>query len=182
MARSVNSTRPNGADFSSCRKYRYRLWRTWDGSDRATERPCLFILLNPSTADEYADDPTVQRCRSFAQSWGFGGMEVVNLFAFRSTDPTMLRSTPHPVGPSNDTVILAAIQRAGRVVCAWGSHGTLHGRGVAVTRMLQERNVRTLCFRLTRTGQPVHPSRLPRASALVLYTGADGSSSMGSAC
>jgi len=176
------SSQPNGADFCLCRKYRYRLWRTWGVPDQPTKRLCLFILLNPSTADERADDRTVQRCRAFAQSWGFGGMDVVNLFAFRSTDPTALRGVPDPIGPSNDAAILSALQRAEQVVCAWGGHGTLHNRGAAVMRMLQGKGVEAFCFGRTRTGQPVHPSRLRHTSSLTRCIMLAGASSMEDLC
>lgn len=79
-----------GATFSECRRYRYRLWRYWDRS----KPPLCFLMLNPSTADDLSNDPTVERCQRRALAMGFGGLEVVNIFAFRSTDPAALYSLP----------------------------------------------------------------------------------------
>src|SRR4028119_2392792 len=87
-----------GAIFDPTRTYRYALWRTWD----AARPPVAFVLLNPSTADARRDDPTIRRCANFARTWGFGGLEVVNLFAFRATHPTDLKCAADPVGPQND--------------------------------------------------------------------------------
>ena len=91
----------SGATFSPCRRYRYTLWRQWD------ERPpATFIMLNPSTADETANDPTVERCQRRAQAMGYGGVRVANIFALRSTDPRALYTAEDPVGPENDHALL----------------------------------------------------------------------------
>lgn len=84
----------SGAAFSPCRRYRYRLWRTW--GDAA---PAVFVMLNPSTADEIENDPTVERCERRARAMGFGGLRVANIFSLRSTDPTALYTSDDPVGP-----------------------------------------------------------------------------------
>ena len=75
--------------FSSCRTYRYVLWRELDA---ANPRYALFIGLNPSTADEVADDPTIRRCKDFARRWGYGAVCVANLFAYRATKPAKLKA------------------------------------------------------------------------------------------
>lgn len=99
------------ASFDESRTYRYSLIR------RCAEGPiCVWVLLNPSTADERKDDPTIRRCGGFSKSWGFGALEVVNLFAFRATDPRSLWLAMDPVGPKNDEQTLAALKVAGRVV------------------------------------------------------------------
>lgn len=108
----------DGATLSACRKYRYRLWRAW--GDR--ENRCVFVMLNPSTADESENDPTIRKCIGFAKRWGFGAIDVVNLFAWRDTDPTGLLSAADPVGPDNDDHIASAIGDARRVVWSWGKH------------------------------------------------------------
>src|SRR5205823_6070189 len=79
----------------------------------------------PSTADEWDDDPTARRCIGFAQNWGFGALALVNLFAYRSTEPAGLLQAEDPVGPANDTHILASARTATRIVLAWGAKGGL---------------------------------------------------------
>jgi len=86
------------AKFSTCRKYRYALWRIWDDS-----KPYAMIVgLNPSTADETKNDPTISRCINFSKDWGYGGLCMANLFAFRATKPSVLMSSNDPVGSAND--------------------------------------------------------------------------------
>lgn len=136
---------------SPCGAYRYRLEREWD-----SELPKVaFIMLNPSTADAEKDDPTIRRCIGFAKSWGFGGLIVGNLFALRSTDPAALYSHPDPVGPDNDACLRGIASCAEQVVCAWGTHGALNGRGLAVGEMLNSANLAAL--KLTADGHPGHP-------------------------
>ena len=98
MDLSINKS----ATFSNCRKYRYALSRSWDEKKKIV----LFIGLNPSTADEKKDDPTIRRCINYAQSWGFGGLQVANLFAYRATKPTKLRYVENPVGDDNDQQLI----------------------------------------------------------------------------
>ena len=109
-------------------RYRYRLSRTWD----PTGPVVAFVMLNPSTADAEVLDPTVRRCVGFARGWGFGSLEVVNLFAFRATDPRDLLRAAAPVGAANDRAILDAASAADRVVVAWGTRGTHLGRATEV--------------------------------------------------
>jgi len=112
--------------------YRYLLWRTWDASlPRA-----LWILLNPSTADERKGDPTLRRCKAFTASWGFGGLEIVNLFALRTSYPRDLYQVAGPVGAANDQRIIAAAKRATRSILAWGAHGDYRQRDQAVFALL----------------------------------------------
>ena len=147
-----------GATFSADGRYRYRLWRRWDRA-----RPVVaFVMLNPSTADATRDDPTIRRCISFARAWGFGGVEVVNLFAYRATDPRVLRRARDPVGPGNDRQIARACREAALVVAAWGaSHAG--DRAAHVLRRLSAPR----CFGTTRSGQPAHPLYLPRTARLI---------------
>lgn len=146
-----------GATFSPCREYRYRLWRRWDAS-----RPSVcWVMLNPSTADEETNDPTVERCSRRALSWGYGAIEVVNLFALRSTDPKYLARHADPVGPGNDEAILAAARGAGLVICAWGEHGNLGRRGRTVSSLLADAGLAAHALKLSKSGQPCHPLYLP---------------------
>lgn len=144
----------SGAAFSPCRRYRYRLWRRWD------ERPLVnWIMLNPSTANEIDNDPTVARCQRRSIDLGFGGLIVTNLFAFRATDPKSMKAAADPVGPENNDALLGAAREAGLIVCGWGSHGTYSGRSEEVRYLLGHRKLNFL--RLTKGGEPQHPLYLP---------------------
>lgn len=143
-----------GADISDCGTYRYRLWRTWN-----PEQPALaWIMLNPSTADATDDDPTVRRCIGFAKDWGYGGIVVGNLFALRSTDPSVLKEHPDPVGPRNDDVLRELVDGAGDIVAAWGTKGTIQNRGQEVRQMLDGD---LIALDTTKDGHPVHPLYQP---------------------
>lgn len=143
-----------GAHFSSCRQYRYSLWRQWGSSLDYV----MFIGLNPSTADETRDDPTVRRCIAFAKAWGFSNMCMTNLSAIRATDPRVMLAHLDPVGPENDQLLIAMARVAGIVVAAWGVHGTHRGRGAQVRAMIPGLHV----LRLTKEGHPAHPLYLPK--------------------
>ena len=143
----------SGATFSSCAQYRYLLWRTWEPGARTI----LFLMLNPSTADAVANDPTVERCQRRAIAMGFGRMMVANIFALRSTDPQALYAHPEPIGPENNEAILEAAQQADLVVCAWGTHGAHQARGLAVLRMLRDAGVEITCLGVNKDGSPKHP-------------------------
>lgn len=144
----------SGATFSLCRRWRYSLWRTWD----ETCAPVVFIGLNPSTADETQDDPTIRRCIGFARAWGGGGVVMVNIFAWRSTDPAELyKVQDNIVGPGNDNAILRNACAARFVVAAWGVHGKLHERGEIVRGLLSEAGVTLHRLGTTKAGHPRHP-------------------------
>ena len=152
-----------GAAFSRDGRYRYRLWRRWDRS-----RPTIaFCMLNPSTADASRDDPTIRRCIGFARDWGYGGIEVVNIFGLRATDPRDLRSAHDPVGPRNDAFMLRAAALS-PVVIAWGVHGALRGRGAEALSLLATRT-RLLALGRTRSGAPRHPLYLRRDADAMEY-------------
>lgn len=142
-----------GAEFSPCRRWRYALTRQW--SEEQQQRWLAFIALNPSTADERRNDPTVIRMTGFAKAWGFNGLVVLNIFAWRSTDPQALYEVADPVGPENDAALRRWTQRAGRIVCAWGCHGALHNRGEVVRRLLVDRALEALA--INQDGSPRHP-------------------------
>jgi hypothetical protein len=147
-----------GATFDARGRYRWRLWRTLGASpDRV-----LFVMLNPSTADADRDDPTIRRCIGFARAWGFGRLDVVNLFAFRTALPGRLRGSRDPVGPDNDRHIARAARDADAIVAAWGVHGALLRRDRAVLDLLADRPL--LCLGRTRAGHPRHPLYLRAAT------------------
>lgn len=145
----------SGADFSTCKLYRYRLWRTWSGGAGV----CNFLMLNPSTADESINDPTVERCERRARDWGYSELIVTNLFAFRATFPPQMMAAADPVGPENDAAILDAACGASLIVCAWGDDGAHQGRSAAVRHLLRGHALSAL--RVNRSGEPAHPLYLP---------------------
>lgn len=142
------------AIFSEDRVHRYILWRRWDKSKEFA----AFIGLNPSTADETQDDPTIRRCIRFASDWGYGGLAMLNLFSFRATDPVDMKKAADPVGPQNDQHIKFITARAGMVIAAWGAHGSYLNRGSIVRRMVADLRI----LRLTKAGYPAHPLYLPK--------------------
>lgn len=147
-----------GATFDVTGRYRYRLWRTWDaGLPRVA-----FVMLNPSTADDRQNDPTIRRCIGFARAWGYGALVVVNLFAYRTPSVAALARARAPVGPDNDRHLCAARGRAAAVVLAWGVHGVLHGRDRAALALLARGRKPLLCLGTTRHGHPRHPLYLHR--------------------
>jgi hypothetical protein len=150
---SVPAFRGSGACFSLDRRYRFALWRVWDGRLGL----CNFMMLNPSTADESSNDPTVERCERRARQWGYGGLVVTNLFAFCATEPAVLRAAVDPIGRTNDAVIAAVARRAALVVCAWGNHGGHLGRARAVRSLLSGLGVVPFCLGWTKRGEPAHP-------------------------
>jgi len=149
-----------GAVFSDCRTWRYVLWRKWD-----RQRPMLNVIgLNPSTADETKDDPTIRRCVGFARSWGYGGLVMTNVFAYRSTDPNRLRWVDNPVGLANLAWIEREARRAGKVLAAWGAlHKDLAPQAERVRTTLHKNGVRVWCLAKTKAGHPAHPLYQPAA-------------------
>lgn len=131
--------------------YRYSLWRIWDHSLPKV----VFVMLNPSTADHKEDDPTIRRCIGFSKDWGFGSLEVINLFAFRATNPYELKKCADPIGPENDAYIRKALENRPRVIAAWGTKGGIDGRDRQVAKMLQPHL--PLCLGTSKDGHPKHP-------------------------
>ncbi|HPE26695.1 DUF1643 domain-containing protein [Albidovulum sp.] len=140
------------ARYSRCGTYRYLLSRRWGAGGSL-----LYILLNPSTATEEHNDPTVERCERRARALGYGGFAVTNLFAFRATRPEDLKRAGAPVGPGNDEAILTAAAAAERLICGWGVHGCHLGRGDAVAMRLRAAGHDLWHLGLTQAGEPRHP-------------------------
>ncbi len=146
------------AHFSRCKRYRYALWRTWD-----PHRPSmLFIGLNPSTADAIEDDPTIRRCIRFAEDWGYGGLAVANLFAYRATKPAVLMRELHPIGRLNDRWLLRLAAQTDVCVAAWGNGGSHLGRDAEVVALLNGLQ----CLGVTASGAPRHPLYVPGDATL----------------
>ena len=152
------------ACFDRDRKYRYRLSRVWDQSLPRI----VWCMLNPSTASAFDPTRTLNKIIMDSRAWGYGAVEVVNLFAYRTPYPSELRLVADPVGLGNDEAIAAAVRHAERLVAAWGNHGTRvnpltsEPRYVEANRLFRQAGIRPQCLRLTEQGQPGHPLRLPR--------------------
>lgn len=154
------------AVLSEDRVYRYMLTRSldgepWDGvadSLGRARKSILFIMLNPSTADEHANDPTIEKCMKFARAWGYQRLIVGNLFAYRLTDSKKLgalwRDGLDLVGTENDQYLLTLSKLSGRTICGWGNEGLIMGRGEAVRKIL---GGSVECFKRNLNGTPIHP-------------------------
>lgn len=189
-----------GAKLSNCGRYRYRLWREWrnhpepaqwdmwteedgspclDGAGLQIGEPksCVFVMLNPSTADGAVDDPTIRRCVDFAKRHQFDRLEVVNLFAHRATDPAQLLALNHgddPVGLRNQGNVERALDRAGLIICAWGAHGGHLGQDETMLGWIEDANWQDapiVALGLTKEGHPRHPLYLRRDAAVVPFSG-----------
>jgi hypothetical protein len=138
--------------------YRYCLERRWSGGKGL----CGFIMLNPSTADEHRDDPTIRRCIGFAKAWGYAGLKVGNLFALRATDPRALFAARDPVGdPANRQALLRLIEEATLILCAWGEFSAANDRGREAVALMHGRGRVPHCLGLTKRGAPRHPLYVP---------------------
>lgn len=146
---------------SACGRYRYTLTREWGTGPQA-----CWIMLNPSTADAFKDDATICVVVGRSRRAGWGSLVIVNLFAYRATEPKALRSAADPVGPENDVHIAGAVRRAAVVVVAWGTQGAYLGRDRAVLGTLIGREL--LSVGRTKDGHPRHPLR--NGSALCAFT------------
>ncbi|SFV56482.1 hypothetical protein MNB_SV-14-19 [hydrothermal vent metagenome] len=134
---------------SKDRKYRYFLSRVWD----KTKPMVMIIGLNPSTADETEDDPTTERCISFSKSWGYGGVYMLNLFAFRSTQPKDMFNELNPIGLKNDDYIKIYSKKVDIIICAWGNNGGYKNR----SQYIREEFDNLFYIKLNQTGEPSHP-------------------------
>jgi len=149
------------ATFSSCRIYRYSLSRIWDKK----KKYILFIGLNPSTANEEVDDPTIRRCVNYAKKWGYGGFMMVNLFAYRTTLPSNLKKVKYPVGSENDKYIVTLSKKADITVAAWGNNGDFYSRDKEVLSLVPS----LMCLKINKSGQPAHPLYLKKGLKLTKF-------------
>lgn len=150
-------------------QYRYWLERKW-----GIAPPQVFVMLNPSTADQVDDDPTIRRCISFAKREGAGGLIVVNLFALRTTDPANLALADDPVGPDNigaiGEALLIAMAHGRPIVCAWGAHQMASSRVPDIVRRAADFGVKMVCLGVTKDGHPRHPLYVRSATELTSWT------------
>jgi hypothetical protein len=155
----MNELIDTGAVFSECRKYRYTLWRIWD-----KEKPFLQVIgLNPSTADENKNDPTITRVIGFAKDWGYGGVYMTNLFSIRSTDPSILKEDIDLV-MDNDKNILDVKSLCKDVLFAWGGFKP-NKRSIAVSNLFET----AICLGLNNDGSPKHPLYISKKTKPVKF-------------
>jgi hypothetical protein len=168
----VLSRQGSGARFSECGTYRYALRRQWN----EVNGDVAFVGLNPSTADEEKDDPTLRRCIGFAKRWGYGGVVMLNLFAYRATQPDAMWAAQVAgadiVGPHNDAQIRLFVGAAQLVVAAWGklAPGAI-GRAVNVLELLRGQGAPPVCLGVTKAGHPRHPLYVRTDTPPVAFTG-----------
>lgn len=152
----------SSACYSPCEAYRYALTREWDEKGRKL----LFIMLNPSTATEEKNDPTIERCERRAMTLGYGAFRACNLFAFRATDPRDLKKAKAPIGPDNLGQVLEAARWADDILCAWGTHGAHMGMGEVVATLLRSEGFTLHHLGFSKEGHPKHPLYLPYEARL----------------
>ncbi|WP_293451235.1 DUF1643 domain-containing protein [Planktotalea sp.] len=144
---------PSTAIYSDCESYRYALTRIWNTAGKRV----LFVMLNPSTATEVQNDPTVERCERRARTLGFGSFTVTNIFAWRDTDPRNMKAAVDPTGPANDEVILQFATEADQIIAAWGTHGAHRSRGAEAEILLRNLGKPLYHLGLSKAGHPKHP-------------------------
>lgn len=144
----------NHCTFSEDKKYRYYLKREFKPN---AKKFLVFIMLNPSTANEEYNDPTVERCQNHAINKNYEGMIVLNIFAYRTTDPKKLLEIKNPIGEKNNETIIETIKKHKDIICAWGNHGKILERSEEVKKILKENRARTQAFQITKVGEPKHP-------------------------
>lgn len=161
---------PSTAVYSDCEKYRYSLTRVWDSAGKRAH----FVMLNPSTATEVQNDPTVERCERRARALGFGSFTVTNIFAWRDTDPRAMKAAADPVGPENDAAILSASAEADQIIAAWGTHGAHLNRGAQVYALLRDLGKPLFHLGLSKAGHPKHPLYIAYTQQPQLWDDAHG--------
>jgi hypothetical protein len=124
-------------------------------------------MMNPSTADDNTDDPTIRRCKDFARRFGYAILDVVNLFAFRATEPIEIDYAHDPVGPETDHHIMEAVRESDDVIVAWGAMGAKYDRVEEVLRLLNGHPIK--CLGVTKDGHPRHPLYLRNDAELIPY-------------
>lgn len=161
-----------GAELSLCRTWRYALWRQWE--EQGDTNSVMFIGLNPSTADEVEDDTTISKCIGFARRWGYGGIYMLNLFAYRATDWKLMIAASDPVGSENDKALADYGSRTTLVIAAWGGVISIRDRRrlqweSRVSQVLKCVGKSVHCLGKTKDGSPLHPCRFGYARERQLF-------------
>jgi hypothetical protein len=149
----IKGDAPSTAVYSDCETYRYSLTRVWDPEGQKV----MFVMLNPSTATEVQNDPTIERCERRARALGFGGFRATNIFAIRATDPRVMRAATDPEGPENEAAILNGAAWADQIICAWGTHGAHREQGPRIEAALRATGRPLFHLGLSKHGHPKHP-------------------------
>lgn len=155
----------NDAVISEDGRYRYLLRRTWDHNKPRV----LYVMLNPSTADARLDDPTIRSCVRLAAGHGYGSMEVVNVFAYRATEPTELLKQADPIGPRNEDAVASAVGRCDVVICAWGAFPPAREKATPVLNAIRAHRPAAYCFGKTKAGAPKHPLYIKSGTPLEVF-------------
>ncbi|MCW1927365.1 DUF1643 domain-containing protein [Bhargavaea beijingensis] len=160
-----NGKRTTQAIFDPSEKHRYRLSVSWEENLPS----CLYIMLNPSTADAIKPDPTLRKCVGFAERNGFGSLEVLNLYSYRATKPADLWKSGELRHPDNDIHLKEAISGADKIIVSWGIHGRRNRRYQDILEYIQEAGKVPYCLGKTKCGMPRHPLMLAYATQLIEY-------------
>lgn len=161
------------AEISQCENYRHSLQRTF----RKGEGVCVFIMLNPSKADEKLNDPTVTKCSKFCKTWGYRSLIILNLFDLRATDPKELKVARDPFGPRRSSNIenlalgINTSLESVKFVFAWGNHGKLWDRDKEIIEQVMDHYDLTtpMCFKINKNGSPAHPLYQKDDAVLIEY-------------
>lgn len=171
-------------EFSPCRCYRYTLWRecytqperfdffegTNDGERGNRLGEYLMVIgLNPSTADETKDDPTIRRCIGFAKRWGFSALCMTNLFAWRDTKPANMMVAQEPVGFDNGKWLCEIAEGAGMILAAWGKDGKFKSRDRQVLSAIRAIGKPVHCLKQNKDGSPMHPLYVAAETIPLIY-------------
>jgi len=157
----------NKCEFSPDQKYRYYLQRNFK---KNAKNLLVFIMLNPSTANEQYNDPTVERCQNHALNKNYDGMIILNIFAYRTTNPKQLLQTKNPIGEKNNQTIINTIKKHQNIICAWGNHGKILNRSNEIKKILKKHRKKTQAFEITKQNEPKHPLYIPYNKKLKQYT------------
>jgi hypothetical protein len=156
---------PSIATYSDCERYRYSLTRTWEPKGRRL----LFVMLNPSKATEVQNDPTIERCERRARALGFGAFRATNIFAWRETEPRLMKQASDPVGPHNDDALRDGADWADMVLAAWGAHGDHLNQGRKTESLLRDIGAPLYHLGLTKQGHPRHPLYISYATQPMVW-------------
>jgi hypothetical protein len=168
------------AHFSPCEKYRYTLWRSLRPYTPMKLGTCVFVMLNPSTADAAKNDPTVRRCIGYASDWGYAKLLVLNAFAFRGTDPKDMLAADNPIGDDNDYWFLELLDpkkqkppKVTQVIVAWGKDGKHRDRDLGLMQLFGDLGITPHCLGTNQDGTPRHPLYLRKDLEPTPYLGRD---------